>query len=591
MGALSKIALTMILAAGIMGATQAETVPIRSGEHRTFSRLVFADAPGRDWSVSRDGLSRVFVTFSAGVPQLDPSSIFDLIPRTRIADVAYDAQILELKLVCDCSVEVFQIPTGHVVVDVRDGPPIPLSAAISKTQGLPVHLPLQEIPFEVAGRKPSHSNEPPVVEMRETEPGPVQVLFHPSGVVALIRTTSDDPRPIAASASCEIEDLAGDALLANPIEARTALAEQLSQLLDGEDRLDSNAVRRLALGYLAAGWGAEAEQTATLAGIDDGAIALVAAALDGVSMAGRDRLDPGCGPASAALALLDIGGTDRWDRANLDELSRFLDRMHPFTWLNVEPRIRLRLIELGDEVVLAGLGADPTPEPLVKGADDRFAAGTDASSIDAAIRLLSQSNMVGEAAAELHIVNAMALLPSVPSGDRRLRLEQALAEAFVLSNRPSEAIAMVADRRARGETLLALALDNLAEPVAAEFAVRLQPFLAPGSASGLRAAELFLRFGLAETAIGFEEPVIDLPKVSPAREVAMSDPWLMRDFPALADVDIEVSTPRNDFARAVLSRNTTPLPQTDLAAAGEILTRSRALNEILTDLLSVDGTG
>ena len=345
-------------------------------------------------------------------------------------------------------------------------------------------------------------------------------------------------------------------------------------------------MRQLAETYLAAGWGAEASQIAATIPSDDGTVEIVAAAIDGDDVPAGAGIDPGCGPATATVALLDPAGTERWDRVDLVELKRFLDRLDPVTLALLRPRLQDRLERLDDGDLLAGLGPAPSPDPEPASSPERLAAGTDMTAIRAAAGILERANATGQPSDEAQLVNAMALLPSVPAGEARSALERELAVALVLSRRPAEAMAMVADGRVEADKLLAVALDALPAGQSAEFAVRLRPYLSPGSPVARRAADLFEEFHLAATAGAFLPDAEDRLPVEIRPDGTMADPWLSRDLRAMGDVAPAVGTVRNRLAAEILARNASPLPPTDLAAAGAVLDRSRTVSGLLATLLA-----
>ena len=561
---------------------------VRSGEHEGFTRLVFADEPGRAWDVRRSAPGRVDVDFSDGAPELDVGEVFDRIARRRISGIRAVEGTLGLTLACDCPVEVSQIPTGHIVIDVRDGPPLPKPwDPVLASVTLPLVLP--PIPMSIRAPTPPGDALPAIDRKQIAEVGPPQVRRHASGPVSLIPDPPDMPDTSPPSAGCEAEHIASAALLADPMAARALIDGGLAGVLDGEDRLDPAVVRSLATSYLAAGWGAEAAQLAARDPADDGIVAIVAAALDDEPYPEGTRLDAACGPATTVLVLLDRDGTEGWDRADVGDLLRFVDAFQPVTRTHLGPRLASRLEQLGETDVLDGLGdlqdahrSLPIPSP-------RIAAGTDIRAVQAATTLLKTSNGQGNGAPEPYIVNAFAIRPSLPDGHLRRELETALAEALVLSRRPAEAVAMVRDGAARADDLLITALDALAPEEAAEFAVRLRPHLTAGSDAAQRAAGLFEPFGLEETARSFSsEAPPSLPRAADARG-ALADDWLERDMPAMAEADPRTWTDRHRLAREIVSRNETPPPTTDLAIAGATLERSRAISSLVATLLGAEG--
>lgn len=117
------LALPVLSSQGISAC--AETIPIRTGEHDGFSRLVLPlDQPAKGWTFGRldDGyqlrLGRGGVTF-------DLTHVFDKIPRTRLAAISADdrAGRLTLRLACACHAEVFPFRETLLVIDIRPGPP------------------------------------------------------------------------------------------------------------------------------------------------------------------------------------------------------------------------------------------------------------------------------------------------------------------------------------------------------------------------------------------------------------------------------------------------------------------------------------
>ena len=102
---------------------QAQVVSVRSGEHESFSRLVFSFQPGRRWSIIRvkDGY---LIDFDLEHLGLNDLGVFDLIPRTRItALIAHrEASTVLIRTACDCPATGFLAGPGKLVVDVADDP-------------------------------------------------------------------------------------------------------------------------------------------------------------------------------------------------------------------------------------------------------------------------------------------------------------------------------------------------------------------------------------------------------------------------------------------------------------------------------------
>jgi len=96
----------------------AEPIPVRSGEHAAFSRIV-TPISGTGWSVTQSG-RQVTLSFDGFAKGFDLSTIFDLIPRDRIASATATLSELELNLSCDCAVSAVTERGLYVVIDVAN---------------------------------------------------------------------------------------------------------------------------------------------------------------------------------------------------------------------------------------------------------------------------------------------------------------------------------------------------------------------------------------------------------------------------------------------------------------------------------------
>lgn len=118
------IRMMMLLALTLLpGLAAAQTVALRTGEHRDFTRIVAFVPDGADWNVGRNADG--YVLRVDDVDGYDLSGFFDLIPRTRVLDAAEGAAPSDLQLfvTCPCNIRAWRLRPGIVVVDVRDGLP------------------------------------------------------------------------------------------------------------------------------------------------------------------------------------------------------------------------------------------------------------------------------------------------------------------------------------------------------------------------------------------------------------------------------------------------------------------------------------
>lgn len=100
-----------------------EPLTVRSGEHRTFSRLVIALPQSARWQMEREGDQLTIGTPDATFTY-DTANVFHLIPKTRIHAVEPrpDGTGLTLRLTGQVHAKAFRLASGAVVVDVIDGP-------------------------------------------------------------------------------------------------------------------------------------------------------------------------------------------------------------------------------------------------------------------------------------------------------------------------------------------------------------------------------------------------------------------------------------------------------------------------------------
>ncbi|MEL7345450.1 MAG: hypothetical protein AAFN59_11435 [Pseudomonadota bacterium] len=113
----------LILALAVLAhGAQAQSVPIRSGEHPEFSRLVLEFGTLPEWTIGRTEFGFRLVTDDPR--DLETSQVFEKIPATRILDVRPQpgGGNLSILIGCVCHIEAFELRDRLLVIDVRDGP-------------------------------------------------------------------------------------------------------------------------------------------------------------------------------------------------------------------------------------------------------------------------------------------------------------------------------------------------------------------------------------------------------------------------------------------------------------------------------------
>lgn len=291
----------------LAGAAAAAPVPVRTGEHGSFTRVVVQLAPGTTWSFGPAGEDYELRPDAAGLG-FDTSHAFDLIDRRRIAALerSADGAGLVIRLACACQALASATPGGLVVIDVSDLPGAPPPAAAAGLPSLPpfwaraAALPQSPAaPKAAASDLNASAGEPRPRERRLLRmadllewqisramaqglvaPGPIGATTgHPAAVFDR-RDGPDMPDRTAAPVTAETAFDHGLRAAANPAaqpDGTCALAGEpdpagwggdrspadglatLRAAVVGEfDRPDPEAVRRLAQFYLHHGFGAEA---------------------------------------------------------------------------------------------------------------------------------------------------------------------------------------------------------------------------------------------------------------------------------------------------------------------------------------------
>lgn len=99
----------------------AQSIPVRSGEHGRFTRLVLTIPPGTQWSLTPDTAGRkLALTLGSDKPVFDTTTVFDRIGTERIAGLAPsgDGLGLDITLACHCDAEAFVLQDNMLVIDV-----------------------------------------------------------------------------------------------------------------------------------------------------------------------------------------------------------------------------------------------------------------------------------------------------------------------------------------------------------------------------------------------------------------------------------------------------------------------------------------
>ena len=606
----------------------AATAVLRGGEHEGFTRLAFTSGRLLVWTAEtvEGGIE---IAFDPGLPALDTAATFSRIARARLTGLTVRGDTLRLDLGCDCGIRIFT-DGGIVAIDIGEALPKPGERVVAAAPQvappptariLPLVLPradLAPLPhlsgFDDRGVDPQGAEQPPPAEPTEPRrpvaadtPDPVPAEAETAGPglqIAIRRGPVAPPAPppgggpafrTALASGCEFEGRALEILRNDPQAALDDLRGATARLHDDGGAPSREGAAAVAEAYLRAGWGAEARQImAAVPGAEDPTLARLALLLDDVP--GTDLPDASCGPASALLAIRAGAAEGAIARTEIDVLAAFVADLPPARRSHLLPAL-IRAAQEAGEDRLAGLLRDTTgPAPDTAG-DPSHA---DEGAVHAVIAALD-----APAPSSLMLENALALRPSLPEGSDRDRLDRLLARRLIEGGHVATALPLFADGGADADAGLSLALDVLPEGQAAEAAMRLLPHATRGGAAAIRAAHLFESRGLEETArlfrtdqrLGTGGP--DLPRVADRPH----DPWLARDLVHVAEDGVrDGASPRQHLrgrlAETILSRNGLPgggepanrvtpdAPAGDIARGERELIDSRALRDILGDLLT-----
>ncbi len=149
------IRLILVLILLFPSVLSAATVPLRSGEHDGFSRIVLQLSSPAAWQFgSVPGGYELRIASPDLV--IDPSAVFRFISHARIGAVRIPGPgRLRLNLACACQVEAFEMDGGRIVLDVRDPAGGKAGAAPSPLPPLADGAPWSPHPAEAAAGAPA----------------------------------------------------------------------------------------------------------------------------------------------------------------------------------------------------------------------------------------------------------------------------------------------------------------------------------------------------------------------------------------------------------------------------------------------------
>lgn len=100
-------------------AAQTTIVPVRAGEHEDFTRIVFQIPEENTW-ILRQSTNSAEILIDGPPLRFDLAQTFARIPRTRLASVTSDANVLRLQIACDCDIRASNDLPNYLVIDISD---------------------------------------------------------------------------------------------------------------------------------------------------------------------------------------------------------------------------------------------------------------------------------------------------------------------------------------------------------------------------------------------------------------------------------------------------------------------------------------
>lgn len=102
---------------------QAQAIKVTSGEHPDFSRLVLTLPTPTEWKLGRTA-NGYELALAAEQMRFDVSTVFDLIPKSRLSGIFADPVTgnLQMTVGCPCYVVAFSLNAQTIVIDLRNGP-------------------------------------------------------------------------------------------------------------------------------------------------------------------------------------------------------------------------------------------------------------------------------------------------------------------------------------------------------------------------------------------------------------------------------------------------------------------------------------
>ena len=344
-------------------ASAQEDLVAQSGEHETFSRLVFPLAEEITWDIDQSD-RLVSISFPNLEATLNTQGLMSRLPTGRLENIRAQPGTVELELGCDCVVDVFRFDGRFVVIDVVDRP-----AAVEQVEEVQKKQPI--ISFE--NYQPNHvaalaERTLPLVRPDVNPDAPVQSarifsddvlasqmadavaaqLLAPSGDLAPtngngiglgptqieINTPFRNQPPqlaIAQQETCMLPAYADISQWPSHQEVLQSIGRMRREVFDDSGQVTADNARSLAASYIALGFGAEARAILEMGGENSSLIDALAQVVDGLPSPSNSRLREAyaCPNALAFWAVLSAGALPSGAELNENAVEVTLAKMRP----------------------------------------------------------------------------------------------------------------------------------------------------------------------------------------------------------------------------------------------------------------------
>lgn len=187
----------------------AQTVPVQSGDHPGFTRLVLPIGADRDWELDPQSETNWTLTVSPPVDRFDLSGAFDLIQRARLLGLTGDTS-LSLELACACDVNSFRFNERFLVIDISDpdpNAPPPVAAIDILPEGAAQRATAASALPDLANLLGTPTNLPDVPNRPWPESGEADLAPDPTPISEAAAAADPNPR-LAEAAEIMAEQLA-----------------------------------------------------------------------------------------------------------------------------------------------------------------------------------------------------------------------------------------------------------------------------------------------------------------------------------------------------------------------------------------------